>query len=329
MITVHRPWQGADTDFTYRLVPEPAGSADADHAVFRVPVHRAVTLTTTNIRHLETLGSLEALVGLGGGRYVCSPAVRALLASGKIREVGDESHPDLESLLVLRPDAVFTYVVGQSSDGGLAKLRALGLPIVIDGSYMEEDPLGRAEWIKFTAAFFGRRKRADSAFAVVDSSYRTLARLARGASTRPTVMVGAPFGGIWWIPGGRTYVGRLLADAGADYLWARDTTRGSLNLDVEAVLARASQADVWLNAGDWKDLAEAKSRDPRYALFAPWKSGRVYANDAVRCEGGGLDFFETGASRPDWILADLISILHPELLPGHRLRWYRRLGGRR
>jgi iron complex transport system substrate-binding protein len=194
---------------------------------------------------------------------------------------------------------------------------------------MEETPLGRAEWIKFTGAFFGKAAAADSLFASVDSAYQALAALARTAKRKPTVFVGAPFGGVWWMASGRTYVGRLLADAGADYLWAADTTRGSLNLDVEAVLGRAAGADFWINAGEWKDLADARAKDPRNALFKAWKDGRVYVNDALRCESGGRDFYETGAARPDLVLADLIAILHPELLPKHSLRWYRKLGGGR
>ena len=348
VITVYRPWQGSDAVFTYLLVdsakasaavgasgatpltapsPGPGAALPPNTVVIRVPVRRAVTLTTTNLRHLEAVHALDALAGVGGGRYVCSPEIRARLASGRIRDVGDDMHLDLEAILAIRPDAIFTFVVGNSSDGGLGKLAEARVPAVIEGSYMEETPLGRAEWIKFTAAFFGKRAEADSAFAEVDSAYHALVALARKAAHRPTVMVGAPFGGVWWVPSGGTYVGRLLRDAGADYLWASDTTRGSLNLDVEAVLARAAEAEVWLNAGEWKDLADARGKDPRNALFRSWKTGRVYANDAVLCAGGGRDFFETGASRPDWILADLIAILHPELMPGHALRWYRKLPG--
>ncbi len=332
-ITVHKPWQGAQGDFTYLLIPgggDPeapsrAGRGMGDTSVIPVPVVRAVTLTTTNLRHMETVGALDALAGLGGGRFVCSPAVRARLGDGRIRDVGDDTHLDLEALVSLRPDLLFTFVVGGSSDGGMGKLAETRIPTVIDASYMEENPLGRAEWIKFTAAFFGKQAAADSAFAVVDSSYRALAALGAKATYRPTVMVGAPFGGVWWVAGGHTYVARLLADAGADYLWAADTTHGSLNLDLETVLAKAAAADVWLNGGEWKDLAAAKAEDPRYALFKAWQAGRIWNNDAVLCAGGGRDFYETGASRPDWILADLIAILHPELLPDHKLRWYRRL----
>jgi iron complex transport system substrate-binding protein len=337
VITVHDPWQGADKDFIYLLrpragaLPARAGTpapAGADTQLVPVPVGRAVTLTTTDLPHLEAVGALDALVGLGGGRYVCSPAVRARLADGRIRDVGDDMHLDLESLVALRPDLLFTFVVGGSSDGGLAKLAEARLPAAVDGSYMEEEPLGRAEWIKFTAAFFGKSAAADSVFAGVDSAYRALAALAGRAARKPTVVVGAPFGGSWWVPGGRTYVARLLADAGAAYPWAGDSTHGSLSLDMEAVLAKAGGAEFWLNAGDWPDLAAAKSQDPRFALFRAWRGGNVWANDRVRCAAGGREFFEIGASRPDLILADLIAILHPELMPGHELRFYRRLAGR-
>lgn len=333
-ILVRRPWQGAERDFAYLLVPAShsdssprKGSARGDTLVVPVPVRRAVTLTTTNLRHLESLGALDALAGLGGGRYVCSPEVRARLADGRIRDVGADVNLDIETLVSLRPDLLITYVVGRSSDGALGKLAETGIPAVIEGSYMEETPLGRAEWIKFTAAFLGQGRAADSVFALIESEYQRLSALAKQASRRPTVVVGAPFGGVWWVPGGRTYVARLLADAGADYLWAADTTYGSLNLDLETVLAKAGGAEVWLNGGEWRDLAAARSQDPRYALFRAWREGRIWNNDGGRCASGGRDIFESGALRPDWVLADLIALLHPELLPGHAMRWYRKLPG--
>lgn len=329
-ITVHNPWQGARREFAYLLLPReaPARTAGGDTQVVRVPLARAATLTTTNVPHLEALGALDALAAMGGGRYVCDPAVRARLADGRIRDVGEDTRLDLEALVSARPELVFTYVVGGSSDGGLSKLAEAQVPAAVEGSYMEESPLGRAEWIKFTAAFFGKDAAADSLFAAVDSAYRSLAALAAHAARKPTVVVGAPFGGAWWVAGGRTYVARLLADAGAAYLWADDTTRGSLNLDLEAVLAKAGGAEFWLNAGGWKDLAEAESQDARYALFRAFREGRVWDNDRIRCGDGGRDFFETGAARPDLVLADLIAILHPELLPGHALRWYRNVPAR-
>ena len=324
VVEVHKPWQGATADFTYILQSQ-SGKSGRDSLIVPVPLERVVTLTTTNLYQLQMLHVLGALVGVGGGRYVCNPVVRADLESGRIREVGGDMQVDVEAVLGVKPDLVFTFVVGNSSDGGMAKLAEASIPTAIDGAYMEETPLGRAEWIKFTAAFFGKETMADSLYSEIDSAYAALVALAGKAEHRPTVFVNAPFGGVWWMPGGRTYVARFLADAGADYIWAQDSTLGSLNLDLETVLAHAGHADFWFNPGDWRSLKEGREHDPRNAYFQAFKTGQVYNNDRILTTGGGNDFFETGPSRPDWILADLISILHPELLPKHTLRWYRKL----
>lgn len=347
VLRVLRPWQGSRSVFTYILVPAPAAPPNAgaagrssspaenflspvtfisqDSLRVPVPLRRAVTLTTTNLYAFTAFGALDALVGLGGGRFACDSRVTERLRQGRIRDVGDDMHVDAEAVVATRPQAAFTFVVGGASDGGLAKLREAGVPALIDGAYMEATPLGRAEWMKFTAAFLGKSREADSLFAVVDSGYRALAALAAGAVRRPTVLIDAPFGGVWWMPGGRSYVARLLADAGANYLWADDTLRGTLNLDLETVLAKARDADFWLNPGTWRSLSEGRARDPRHAAFRAFQRGEVYNQDHLLCGDGGNDYFQTGAARPDWILADLIALFHPELLPGHVSRWYRKL----
>lgn len=341
LVEVKRPWQGASKGFLYRLVPrdslsgaaarEPRGGFRAGPAggapdlTLGRPARRVVTMTTTNLPHLDLLGALDALVGIGGGRYACNAAVRSRLAAGTLRDVGEEAGVDAEAALDLRPDLVFAFAVASSGNPGLRKLSEAGLPVVMEAAYMEETPLGRAEWIKFTAAFFGKEAVADSAFAEVERAYRDLAALAGTAARRPTVVVNAPFGGMWWVPGGRSYVARFLADAGAEYVWAGDTTLGAASLDLEAVLSKAGSAEFWLNPGPWSSLAEGRRRDPRHALFKAFREGRVWNSDLVRC-GQGNDFFEKGSTRPDWILADLIALFHPELLPGHRFRWYRKLG---
>lgn len=333
-VEVKRPWQGATRGYTYRLVDRPSGDTVAPgisaargpggEPILAVPARRILTMTTTNLPHLEAVGALGRLVGMSGARYACNAAVRAGLASGAIRDVGEEGGVDPEAVLDLRPDLIFAFAVASSPNAALEKLAATGLPLVMEAAYLEETPLGRAEWIKFTAAFTGGASTADSLFAHVDSAYRALADLARGAARRPTVVLNAPFGGIWWMPGGRTYLARFLADAGADYIWADDTTRGALSLDLEAVLTRAGGAEVWLNPGSFRTLAEMKDRDPRHTLFRSFREGRVWTHDRRSC-GAGDEFHEVGSTRPDWILADLIALLHPELLPNHVFRWYRRL----
>ena len=51
----------------------------------------------------------------------------------------------------------------------------------------------------------------------------------------------------------------------------------------------------------------------------------MYNYDKLVSANGGFDYFESGAANPDVVLADLLAIFHPELLPDHVPVYYRRL----
>ena len=129
------------------------------------------------------------------------------------------------------------------------------------------------------------------------------------------------------MPCGDNYTARLIADAGGDFLWkdAKATNGLNLNLDYEAVYAKAAKADYWLNTGFARSLSEIKSADKKNELFAAYKTGKVYNNNLRNTPSGGFDFWESGALHPDKVLADLIHILHPELLPDYQLYYYQPL----
>ena len=197
-------------------------------------------------------------------------------------------------------------------------------PYAVDAAWTEATPLGRAEWIKFTAAFFNREVEANRLFDRIAARYEELSTLVRTVEHRPTVLVGTPFQGTWHVSGGAAYQARLIADAGGAYLWADDPTTGSIPLDFESVYARGLDAEVWIHPYGWHSLADGIKADQRMADFAAWKSGRVYNNDARINAYGGNDYWETGSLRPDLILADLIEILHPDLID-HQLVFHRQL----
>lgn len=328
VVQVLKPWQGADKPLTYLMLKSGEKSSRRGHGdtiTLNAPIHRMITLTATHLFPFQILGVLDSLVGLGGGGFIYNPKILEKLKSGKILSVGDDGHVDVETILSLKPDLVFTNIVSNSSEGVLAKFAATSIPVAVDADYLESTPLGRAEWIKFTAAFFDKSKKADSLFNSVDSAYQSLKTLAHTTTNKPRVFVNAPYAGIWWMPGGRSFMAQFISDAGGDYVWSEDSTQGSMNLDFETVLAKAGQADFWFNPNDWHSLAQAKNLDKRYAYFKAFKQGGVYNHDRIRNLKGGNDFFESGPIRPDLILADLIAILHPELLPQHKLYWYRKL----
>jgi iron complex transport system substrate-binding protein len=198
---------------------------------------------------------------------------------------------------------------------------------VINAEWTERSPLARAEWIKFTALFYNAEQEARRQFESIVAEYTSLTERAAAAADdgAPTVFTGAPYQGTWWVSGGGSYAARLLEDAGARYVWSDDDSTGSLMLDVESVFAKAGSADYWLNTGYWNTLEDAKNADERFTEFKPYETGQMYNNNRRMGPGGGNEYFETGPANPHWILADLIKIFHPELLPDHQLYYYQKL----
>ena len=241
--------------------------------------------------------------------------LRSRAEAGDLADLGDSFALNVERALALRPQAVMASAYNQT-DAHLARLSQAGIPVVYSTEWMEKSLPGRAEWVKFVAALYDREELADSLFDRVADEYERLAALARQAETRPRVMAGSDFRGTWYMPGGDSFMAHLFADAGADYFYADDPSTGSLPLNMETVLAHFAQADVWLNCG-YTSMEQLLQANPKYALFRPVHTGRVYHFNRRTLPGGANDFWESAVARPDLLLADVIATLHPGLLPGH------------
>jgi iron complex transport system substrate-binding protein len=332
VILVNEPFADAGFRYEYVLVqcgttlPEVIeGTQTIGYQVIEVPIQSIVTLSATFLPNLETIGELDALVANDEFDFVYSEAVRARIDAGEMVEVGFPSGIDNELVLDLNPDLIMLNAFSQADLDPLNLLRDEGIPYAANIDYLETSPLGRAEWVKFTAAFFNREEEANNFFTEVEGAYNQLTALTADAEARPTIMVNGLFGDTWFVSGGQSYVARLIADAGGDYLWADDEATGGVPLDFESVLERAADADIWINPNFWFTLADGLAEDERYAEFAPFASGQVYNNNARVTPMGGNDYYEGAVANPHLLLADLIAIFQPALLPDHELFYYQQL----
>lgn len=328
LITIRKPWRGADFSLRYRLVPcGPVSIANPTEGevVLPVPARRFVTTSSTQLPHAVSLGLSDRLIGHDRFDYVTAAEIRQRIDQDLMAEVGDGVRLNSEVLLNLQPDLVFVFSIGNPELDILQDLRNARIPFAVDAAWVESTPLARAEWIKFTAVFFNKETKANAVFERIAVRYEELVRLAASVEHRPTVLAGAPFRGTWYVPGGRSFQARFVLDAGGDYLWADDTSSGSVPLDFEAVYGRALYADVWIDPSDWRSLDDGLRVDRRMGDFTAFRQDRVYNNDRRMNDYGGNDYWETGSLRPDLVLADLIKILHPDLLPEHELVFRRRL----
>lgn len=326
LVTIPQAWQGSKEKFTYALVEKGAKTPVLDDAVqiIRVPIKSIVCMSTSHLPLLEYLGELDKLVGFPHTKYISSPAVSTRLAKGKIKELGTESGLNIEMLMALSPEVVMDFGYGNEYDN-YKSIQKVGIPVIMNADYMEETPLGRAEWIKFAGLFFGKEKEADSIFNMIKNKYNSLKKIAANSGTKPTVYSGTMYGDVWYMPGGKNSGAIFVNDAGGDYLWKEDSVNGSLQLGFESVYDHAQQADFWIGMGSFNSLEEIENTDERYTSFEAFKNGNVYNYNAVMGENGGNAFLELGYLRPDIILADMIKILHPALLPEHKLYFYKKL----
>jgi iron complex transport system substrate-binding protein len=328
VVTVMNAWREAKDQFQYVLVqcgaPKPSGYDKAQ--MIEVPSKSVIATSTTQVPFLEQAGALDKLVALDSLDFVSNVKVRDLIKQNKIKAVGGGPQINIEQVLNLKPDFVMTSGLGVPEFDTHPKLMEAKINTVIDASYMEQTPLGQAEWSKFVALFFNQEAKSSQAFDAIQKQYNDLAAKARAATKKPTLFNNMPYKDSWTVPGGKSYAAQLFADAGASYLWADDTSTGSLSLKFEQVFEKANKADVWLaNAFAINDLAAIKKADARYANFAAFKSGAVWNNDARVNENGGNDYYESGAAYPNLVLADLVKILQPDLAKDHTLVYYRQL----
>jgi iron complex transport system substrate-binding protein len=322
-LRVRNPIPGASEENVYILVSRdvPLPPDIPSGRVICVPVRTYCNMSTTLIPFLEAMDGLRGLRGQGGRAYVFTKALDAAV----VADLGPGNAPDPERILSLAPEIVFAYASTPDELETIRRLESLGLSVMSVTEFAEEHPLGRAEWIRVFGLLFGRTGEAEELYRSIRTSYESLASRAAALSARPGVLVNDSFNGVWYVPGGMSWPAILIRDAGGDYLLDTTDRTWSAPVDFETIAAIAAKADFWLNPGVWKTLDDGVLQDPRYRSFRPFREGNVYNNNARTTPAGGSDFHESGALRPDLILADLIAILHPNLLPAHRLYYYRKL----
>ncbi|MDF1572825.1 MAG: ABC transporter substrate-binding protein [Bacteroidales bacterium] len=345
-LAVLAPWQNASgTRFNYLLGNDPALVPDSLSNIpfIATPVEKTVIMSTTFIGFLDTLGVAPTITGVSGGDYIYDEQLLQRYRSGAIREVGYDQQMNYELLLELDPDVVFLFGVQSGIVQTVNKLQDAGIPVVICADYLEPHPLGRAEWIKFFAAFYDKQELAADIFREVAYRYDSIATMvatrtlqgdvpaARPQEVRgtpaiaPDVMLGLPWKDTWYVAGGASFAARLISDAGGAYLFSDHDHAEAKPYDIETVFSRAMEAEVWINPGVASSLDEILEHDRRFGKLDVFSEGAIYNNNRCMGAGGGNDYWESGVIRPDLVLQDLVHIFNHRPVDNNNLFYYRKL----
>jgi iron complex transport system substrate-binding protein len=321
LMDIQDPQNEESTRFQYALVErgtKPEG-IPADYTVIEIPVRSAICMTSLQLSNFIKLGAEDKVVGITSTRHLFNQTVNKQLKEGKTAKIGIEGNFDNEVIMSINPDLI---LISPFKRGGYETMKDIGIPLIPHLGYKETTPLGQAEWIKFVGLLLGMEKEANDKFSAIEKRYNELKALtAEGqVKKRPIVFSGEIHGGNWYAVGGKSFLAQLFKDAGADYFLKDDDRSGGVTLDFETIYNQADDADYWriVNSYPGTYSYEAlKEQDPRYADFRAFREkGVIYCNMREK------PFYESMPTEPEVLLADLLHIFHPDLLPDHTPVYY-------
>ena len=329
VLEITNPWPKADKHYKFALIPKEHASKitlnkDDYDAILLTPIQSIVVTSTTHIPALELLNEVQTLVGFPGTDYISSEETRTLIDQGKIRELGKNEGINTEVLLDLHPNVVVTFGV-DGTNKSMELIENAHIPVIYNGDWVEKSPLAKAEWIKFFGALYNKQKRADSIYNRIKTEYLNAKALAANVEDQPTVLAGAMYKDVWYLPSGTSPEAQFLKDANLNYLWRDAVGSGSLELSFEAVFEKAKNAELWMSPSYYTSLEALKKANSHYEQFEAFKTNNIYSFASTTGNTGGVKYYELGMARPDLVLKDMIKIGHPQLLPDYEMTFFRKM----
>ncbi|CAM4004201.1 MULTISPECIES: ABC transporter substrate-binding protein [Flavobacterium] len=326
IVKVKTPWPEATAGYTYVLKKANAKLPDSlqKYTAITVPLINLVVTSTTIIPFLEMLDSETKLMGFPHTDYISSPKTRTLIEKGRIRDVGQNENLNIELLFDMQPEAIVTFGV-DNTNKMVDKLVANGLKVLFQADWMEQSPLGKAEWIKFYGALLGKEKEANTIYTKIEKDYTDALTLMHDVAPKQTVMYGSLYKDQWFVARGNSWIAQFLNDAKTNYLWSDIPGTGSQPLSFESVFDKAQHADIWITNGAIESLAQLTKENHHYKKFDAYQSKQIYTFESQKGATGGTIYYELAPSRPDLVLKDFIKIFHPDVLPNYTFTFAKKL----
>lgn len=277
--------------------------------VVRIPLEKSLVQSTVHIGLLEELQADDAIAGVADAAYIKSTAMQQRLENGTVIDCGTWMNPNLEKIILLQPDAIL--ISPYENGGNYGNITELDIPVIYVADYMESNPLGRAEWMKYYGLLFGKESIADSIFTSIADEYRYLLNVADSIAAvagRKSVIMDLPFNGAWYVPGTGSSNDIILTDAGAINPMGDIADGKIVPVTTEQVIPRAIDADVWIirfNSSTPIGKNSIAADFPFASKFKSFNSDEVWV-----CNTAVTPFYEEIPFHPERALSDLVNILY-------------------
>lgn len=248
--------------------------------------------------HLDALDSI-ALSGTRADGWYLDEA-KAAMEAGEITYAGKYSAPDYECILAAHCSLAIENTMIYHTPEVKEQLEKFGIPVLVERSSYETNPLARMEWVKLYGILLGKQQEAEQLF---DTQVQRVAPLENQQPTGKTVaFFSITSNNLVTVRKGSDYVARMIEMAGGSYVFADLTDNGNnlatINLSLEDFYAGAKDADVLLyNSTIEGSIASTEQLVEKCPLLAQFKAVQ---NGNVWCTAQSL--FQQSMELPDLIL---------------------------
>ena len=233
----------------FLIVPQGAGvprELDEDIVPLYAPLDRIYMAATSAMDYFRALDSIDR-VRLScldvNGWYI--EEAKAALQSGSMLFAGKYSAPDYELIFAEKCDLAIESTMIYHSPEVKEQLEKLGVPVLVERSSYEEDPLGRMEWIKVYGALLGKLPEAEALFAAEEQAVTPLLSQPKNGKTVAFFYITTT--GTVNVRKSGDYVPKMIEMAGGRYVF-EDLDSGSalstVNMTMESFYDGAKNADV-------------------------------------------------------------------------------------
>lgn len=209
---------------------------------------------------------------------------KAAMENGDILYAGKYSSPDYELLVSKKCSLAIENSMILHSPDVKEMLEDFDIPVIIEYSSYETDPLGRVEWIKFFGALTGKEEEAEKAF---EKQTEIVKHVTATKKTDKTVaFFYITSNGLVQVRQSNDYIPKMIELAGGRYIFENlgdDSKRSTMNMQVEEFYNKAKDADYLIyNStidGGVKSVDELIEKCSVLSDFKAVKSGDVWCTE--------------------------------------------------
>ncbi|WP_333852813.1 ABC transporter substrate-binding protein [Epilithonimonas sp.] len=276
----------------------------------KLPFQKAMLLNSSLIGYFSELNLENKITGVSSPEYIFSEKIHQLINQNQILNIGNEQKYDIEKILFNKPDVIFTnYVPNFTNTYDILKKN--GIELIFLDEFLEQNPLEKSKYLLLFGKLFGVEKQAEKAFKNIEDNYKKIQTLASKTTNKPNILCNEMYGSQWFLPGGNSFVARLINDAGGNYILKDNKEASSVPLSFEEVFVKSENANYWINISPHQNKKELLTLNQNYSKMKVFNSGNLYMINN-REKDGSNDYFESGVVRCDLVLRDYFKIFHPE-----------------